>query len=61
MTCPRCGSENIAEVVYGLPTADLGEAADRGEVVLGGCEPQEATHACRRCGLRWDWSRVSRA
>jgi hypothetical protein len=36
-TCPRCGSAGIP-IVYGLPSHELFEAADRGEVALGGCE-----------------------
>lgn len=34
--CPRCGSASL-EIAYGLPSPDLFEASDRGEVVLGGC------------------------
>jgi hypothetical protein len=52
VTCPRCGSEAIP-IEYGLPGSDLAEAEERGEVVLGGCEPKEATWACRSCGARW--------
>jgi hypothetical protein len=53
MTCPRCGSREVAEIVYGLPGSDLAEAEERGEVILGGCEPKEARRACRSCGARW--------
>lgn len=34
--CPSCGAPGI-RIVYGMPGAELFEAADRGEVVLGGC------------------------
>lgn len=53
MTCPRCGSEQTVEVIYGLPAPGLFERAERGEVVLGGCEPTDAERACRSCGLTW--------
>jgi hypothetical protein len=36
-TCPRCGERDAVPIVYGLPGTDLGEASDRGDVVLGGC------------------------
>jgi hypothetical protein len=52
MTCPRCGSDRVVPVVYGLPDPELFEAADQGRVILGGCDPLNApTHACVRCGL----------
>lgn len=35
--CPRCGSYRIVRILYGLPPADVGAAAGRGEVILGGC------------------------
>lgn len=35
--CPRCGSVDALPVVYGYPSAELEEAASRGEVALGGC------------------------
>ena len=34
--CPICGGK-VVPIVYGMPTGDLEEKADRGEVVLGGC------------------------
>jgi len=33
---PRCGSTNTAPIVYGLPADNLIEAAQRGEIELGG-------------------------
>lgn len=34
--CPRCGTRAIP-ILRGLPSADAFEAADRGELSLGGC------------------------
>ncbi len=34
--CPSCGARSIP-IVYGYPLPETFEAADRGEVVLGGC------------------------
>ena len=34
--CPKCGGK-IVEILYGEPTEELFNAAERGEVILGGC------------------------
>ncbi len=55
-SCPRCGSPAVP-IVYGLPAGELFEAADRGEVVLGGCMvwDEQPEWACRGvdCGLEF--------
>ena len=51
--CPECGSTEVIPIVYGMPGLDLMQAADRGEVALGGCvivEGFDPTHSCRVCG-----------
>lgn len=37
--CPRCGSKNVAEILYGMPAYDdeLQKKLDEGKIVLGGC------------------------
>jgi hypothetical protein len=54
--CPRCGSRSIP-IVYGLPGMELFEAADRGEVALGGCVIEDGAPEwrCRGvdCGLEF--------
>jgi hypothetical protein len=49
-----CGGEEM-EIVYGLPGQELAEAAERGEVALGGCiiEDENPNRECRQCGRRW--------
>lgn len=52
--CPACGSERVAPIIYGYPSAEAGAAAERGELVLGGCmvwfgAPQ---WECLACGAR---------
>lgn len=49
--CERCGAA-LTPVVYGFPTFETFEAAERGEVVLGGClaweeRPRELCRSCR--------------
>lgn len=53
--CPACGAVDAVPILYGLPTVDMGEAAGRGELVLGGCTVTGADPqwACRRCETRW--------
>lgn len=57
--CPRCGSEEIAPIIYGLPGPEAFQAAERGEVILGGCEPHDASHGCRSCGAQWGSPRTA--
>lgn len=35
--CPKCVSERVVPIMYGLPSDELFEDWDRGEVELGGC------------------------
>lgn len=50
-TCPSCGAATVP-IVYGYPGADLWEASERGEVVLGGCMVYDGrpTRRCPACG-----------
>ncbi|MEQ8717703.1 MAG: hypothetical protein RIE08_08840 [Acidimicrobiales bacterium] len=55
--CPRCGSDRVVEVVYGMPGPDVAEASRRGEVALGGCciGFDDPTHRCLDCEADlWD-------
>jgi N-formylglutamate amidohydrolase len=54
-SCPACGSDAVVPIAYGMPGADLGEAARRGEVALGGCiiGPGQPSLACRSCDARF--------
>lgn len=55
--CPSCKAEDRpARLVFGFPDEDLLAAAQRGEVVLGGClvNPRARINAaCRHCGRRF--------
>jgi len=49
--CPACGGR-LVPILYGLPTAEAGAAAERGEIALGGCmvmgdDPQLECVSCR--------------
>jgi len=50
--CPRCSNRKLLSIVYGYPAGDLMEAAQRGEVALGGCmvtgdDPDRRCPDCR--------------
>jgi hypothetical protein len=42
--------------MWGLPTWEAGEAAKRGEIVLGGCcvSGDDPEWFCRDCGWAWN-------
>lgn len=46
-------SKHAVRIVRGMPGPELIEAAERREVVLGGCDPDGPTHQCRLCGRTW--------
>ncbi|MFE3845618.1 hypothetical protein ACFL1L_01995 [Thermoplasmatota archaeon] len=50
--CPECNSTDVIRIVYGLPPASLAEQADRGEIILGGCELDFSNPDwhCKKCG-----------
>lgn len=49
--CPRCGSEAVVEIVWGLPTPQAWTEALEGKIVLGGCErgERDPSWKCTRC------------
>ncbi len=53
-SCPVCGGDGL-EIIYGFPTQELFEAAQRGEVALGGCivGGEMPTTECRSCNHTW--------
>jgi hypothetical protein len=53
--CERCGSREVAEIIYGLMTPDVeSEYLDR-HVFLGGCvvERTSPKWQCLNCGHSW--------
>ena len=48
--CTNCGEPlKRIRITYRYPSPELFERAERGEVVLGGCQPDGPTHACSAC------------
>lgn len=57
--CPKCGSTDTVQIVYGLPSDELLLAANRGKVKLGGCMIIETMDggsgpqaSCRACAAK---------
>ena len=57
--CPKCGSTDAVEIIYGYPTDETGMAAERGEIVLGGClvGMEDPDYQCRGCDSPLPWVR----
>lgn len=54
--CPRCRSDEVVPVVYGMPSAELVEQSRAGRVALGGEVhwPEAPDWRCVACGHEWD-------
>lgn len=52
--CPQCGGAPT-KIVYGYPTYETFEAAERGEVLLGGCMVWDGrpSSQCSQCGAEF--------
>ena len=53
--CPKCGSEHVLPIAYGLPGPEMMEDVRRGEIELGGCviSGNDPQWSCQACGWRW--------
>lgn len=54
--CPKCNSAEIIPILYGMPTYETFEEAEKGNIKLGGCEvfggiPDKYCKACKH-----EWS-----
>ena len=54
--CPRCSSDEVLPIAYGMPSEEMFEEAERGEIVLGGCGRfigLSPDYTCQNCGHEW--------
>lgn len=53
--CPKCGSTDCGQIVYGMPSYELFRQAEAGEIRLGGCciWDDSPDYFCRICGCEW--------
>ena len=55
LVCPKCGSRQAVEILYGYPSSEALEAAERGEIMLGGCciSLDDPKYCCKECDYSW--------
>ena len=55
LKCPKCGSNNIVPIVYGMPSYELLEKEGMREVLLGGCIVNDLSPIwhCKDCQNYW--------
>lgn len=63
LKCEKCGQKSVVKIVYGFPSDELFERAERNEVILGGCcmsiDPNnpgkllDPEWGCTECGQKY--------
>ena len=55
LTCPKCKSNMIINIVYGLPGQSLLQRAAKGKVSLGGCviDHDSQDYKCKSCNFKF--------
>lgn len=55
IACPKCGSDMVVPIIYGMPNHEAFEEETRGEIRLGGCcvGPDDPAFACNSCDHEW--------
>jgi hypothetical protein len=53
--CPRCHSDEVILVAYGLPSPEMVEESMAGRLALGGRMewPEAPDYTCQNCGHEW--------
>ncbi|MER1999208.1 MAG: hypothetical protein ABS882_05490 [Lysinibacillus sp.] len=53
--CPKCSSNNVADILYGLPTSSAMKQVTIGKAVLGGfvISTNSLQFHCNNCEYRW--------
>ena len=53
--CPRCHSDEVLPIAYGMPSPEMVEESAVGRVALGGClvGPESPDWRCMLCGHEW--------
>ena len=52
--CPKCKSNDVIPIVYGMPTEELFEESKKGNFLLGGCcIDDSAQWHCKKCDYEW--------
>jgi len=53
--CPACRQKTGVDILYGMPTCEAFEMAERHEIALGGCciRLEAPERKCTTCGHEW--------
>lgn len=53
--CPRCQSDEVLRIAYGMPSEEMVRESIAGRVAFGGCLvwPEAPDRTCRACGYEW--------
>ena len=53
--CPRCQSDEVLRIAYGMPSEEMVLESIAGRVAFGGCLvwPEAPERTCRACGHEW--------
>jgi hypothetical protein len=53
--CPKCGSNDIIPIKYGLPGPEMMEDSFAGKIKLGGCviDFRNPDWYCKKCDYKW--------
>ena len=53
--CPNCGSLNVIDIIYGLPTEEAFLLSEEGYIKLGGCVINfpHSKYFCKNCEFEW--------
>lgn len=53
--CPACKKREGVDILYGSPSFEMFEAAERGEIELGGCviDGNQPERKCLSCEHEW--------
>ena len=53
--CPKCKSNMIIDIIYGLPSEEISEEADSNKIALGVCymDPGNPAFKCKSCGEKF--------
>ena len=54
-TCPKCGSQDVLPILYGMPSREMTEESIAGKIALGGCVifSDSPDRLCGNCGHDW--------
>ncbi len=59
-SCEHCGA-TLVPIRYGMPGPEMWEAAERGEIVIGGCviRGDDPTYGCPNCYRDLQWGLIT--